>query len=81
MMMNWAEVRNENESTSGYTRHGYSEEVLQPSSLLDCSLVCVHVSVPHQQKAWTDGYPADSPETTRVETKHGLDVITETVGT
>lgn len=54
---------------------------LQLSSLLDCSLVCVHVCVPHQQKAWTDGYPADSPETTRVETKHDLNVITETVGT
>lgn len=40
--------------------------------------LCVNTN---QQKAGADGYPADPPETSRVETKHGLDVITETVGT
>lgn len=43
--------------------------------------VCVSVHEHHQEKAGADGHPADPPEPTRVETKHELDVITETVGT
>ena len=36
---------------------------------------------PHQQKAGTDGYPTHPPENPWIKTQHGLDIVTESLGT